>query len=328
MAVKIGHSSIDENGKIAGGQSGDQTGKEVCTRDWYDKNWDYVIRCNDPAIAEKIAASCEAACNNANVGYDQNQRNSLYLEALKVNMDLSKVGKCECDCSSLASICCVCAGIPADALYIGGNMKTTRNIKDALVKTGKFTVFTDASYTKSDKKLKRGDIICKAGSHVIIVLSNGSEVSAPAPAPAPKPQPAPAPAVKRERATAKTTMNLREGSSTNHKVIGYVKKGNTVNVLEKLNNGWMKVDMGGKIGYVSNAGGKYFDMIAVAENPKSFKVKITASALNVRAGVGTAFRIKGVVHKNDICEIIEECNNWGKLASGLGWISLKYATRV
>jgi uncharacterized protein YgiM (DUF1202 family) len=328
MAVKIGHSSIDENGRIAGGQSGDQTGKEVCIRDWYDKNWDYVIRCNDPAIAEKIAASCEAACNNANVGYDQNQRNSLYLEALKVNMDLSKVGKCECDCSSLASICCVCAGIPAEALYIGGNMRTTRNIKDALVKTGKFTVFTDASYAKSDKKLKRGDIICKAGSHVIIVLSNGSEVSAPAPAPAPKPQPAPAPAVKRERATAKTTMNLREGSSTNHKVIGYVKKGNTVNVLEKLNNGWMKVDMGGKIGYVSNAGGKYFDMIAVAENPKSFKVKITASALNVRAGVGTAFRIKGVVHKNDICEIIEECNNWGKLASGLGWISLKYATRV
>lgn len=328
MAVKIGHSSIDENGKISGGQSGDQTGKEVCTRDWYDKNWDYVIRCNDPAIAEKIAASCEAACNNANIGYDQSQRNSLYLEALKVNMDLSKVGKCECDCSSLASICCVCAGIPAEAVYIGGNMRTTRNIKDALVKTGKFTVFTDAAYTKSDKKLKRGDIICKAGSHVIIVLSNGSEVSAPAPAPTPQPQPAPAPAVKRERATAKTTMNLREGASTNHKVIGYVKKGNTVNVLEKLNNGWMKVDMGGKIGYVSNAGGKYFDMVAVAENPKSFQVKITASALNVRAGVGTAFRIKGVVHKNDICEIVEECNNWGKLASGLGWISLKYATRV
>lgn len=327
MAVKIGHSSIDENGRIAGGQSGDQTGKEVCIRDWYDKNWDYVIRCNDPAIAEKIAAACEAACNNANVGYDQNQRNSLYLEALKVNMDLSKVGKCECDCSSLASICCVCAGIPAEAVYINGNMRTTRNIKDALVKTGKFTVFTDASYTKSDKKLKRGDIICKAGSHVIIVLSNGSEVSAPAPAPQPA-APAPAPAVKRERATAKTTMNLREGASTNHKVIGYVKKGNTVNVLEKLNNGWMKVDMGGKIGYVSNAGGKYFDMVAVAENPKSFQVKITASALNVRAGVGTAFRIKGVVHKNDICEIIEECNNWGKLASGLGWISLKYATRV
>ena len=326
MAVRIGHSSIDENGKISGGQSGDQNGKEVCMRDWYDKNWDYVIRCTDPAMAEKIAAACEAACNNPNIGYDQGQRNTLYIEALKVGLDLSKVGKSECDCSSLASICCICAGIPASALYISGNMRTTRNIKDALVKTGKFVVYTDESYTKSDANLKRGDIICKAGSHVIIVLSNGANIAA---APAPQPvAPAPAPTVKRERATAKTTMNLREGASTSHKVIGYVKRGNTVNVLEKLSNGWMKVDMGGKIGYVSNAGGKYFDMIPVVENSKSFRVKITASALNVRAGVGTAFRIKGVVHKNDICEIVEECNNWGKLASGLGWISLKYATRI
>lgn len=326
MAVRIGHSSIDENGKISGGQSGDQSGKEVCIRDWYDKNWDYVIRCTDSVMAEKIAAACEAACNNPNVGYDQSQRNTLYIEALKVGLDLSKVGKSECDCSSLASICCICAGIPANALYISGNMRTTRNIKDALVKTGKFTVFTDASYTKSDANLKRGDIICKAGSHVIIVLSNGANIAA---APAPQPvAPAPAPTVKRERATAKTTMNLREGASTSHKVIGYVKRGNTVNVLEKLSNGWMKVDMGGKIGYVSNAGGKYFNMIPVVENSKSFRVKITASALNVRAGVGTAFRVKGWVHKNDICEIVEECNNWGKLASGLGWISLKYATRI
>ena len=34
MAVKIGHASIDENGKAAGGKAGDQTGREVCVRDW------------------------------------------------------------------------------------------------------------------------------------------------------------------------------------------------------------------------------------------------------------------------------------------------------
>ena len=37
MAVKIGHASIDERGKISGGKAGDQTGKEVCIRDWYNK---------------------------------------------------------------------------------------------------------------------------------------------------------------------------------------------------------------------------------------------------------------------------------------------------
>lgn len=336
MAVKIGHSSIDENGKIAGGQSGDQTGKEVCTREWYDKNWDYVIRCTDPAIAEKIALACEAACANANIGYDQNQRNTLYTEALKVGLDLSKVGKCECDCSSLASICCICAGIPAEHLYAGGNMRTTRNIKDALVKTGKFVVYTDTTYTKSDKNLKRGDIICKAGSHVIIVLSNGSAVSAPAPAPKPQPAPVPAPApspaptVTKEKATAKTTMNVRSGVGTHHGVINWVKQGQTVDVLEKYSNGWMRISIGGKEGYVSNAGGKYFTLEGVSAPTSKFpyQVKITASALNVRAGAGTANRIKTVVHKNEVYTIVEESNGWGKLKSGAGWISLNYTQRV
>lgn len=31
----IGHASIDENGQIAGGEVGDQTGREICTREWY-----------------------------------------------------------------------------------------------------------------------------------------------------------------------------------------------------------------------------------------------------------------------------------------------------
>ena len=41
MAVKIGHASIDENGRAQGGKAGDQTGKEVCTRNWYkhSKGW-------------------------------------------------------------------------------------------------------------------------------------------------------------------------------------------------------------------------------------------------------------------------------------------------
>ena len=44
MAVKIGHASIDENGNGRGGKAGDQTGREVCTRDWYNKPWNKVMR--------------------------------------------------------------------------------------------------------------------------------------------------------------------------------------------------------------------------------------------------------------------------------------------
>ena len=59
MAVRIGHASIDENGKIQGGTAGDQSKKEVCTRDWYNKPWICVIRAKDSAAAEKIAVALE-----------------------------------------------------------------------------------------------------------------------------------------------------------------------------------------------------------------------------------------------------------------------------
>ena len=59
MSVLIGHASIDENGNAKGGAAGDQTGKEVCTRSWYDKSWDKLIRPKNSAIAEKIAKAME-----------------------------------------------------------------------------------------------------------------------------------------------------------------------------------------------------------------------------------------------------------------------------
>ncbi len=41
---QIVHASINENGKTTGGQPGDQTGKEICIRSYYNYPWDVVIR--------------------------------------------------------------------------------------------------------------------------------------------------------------------------------------------------------------------------------------------------------------------------------------------
>lgn len=41
---QIVHASINENGGVTGGASGDQTGKEICVRSYYNKPWDYVLR--------------------------------------------------------------------------------------------------------------------------------------------------------------------------------------------------------------------------------------------------------------------------------------------
>lgn len=172
MAVRIGHASIDENRSAKGGAAGDQTGKEVCIRSWYNGGWDFVARPRDPAVAEKMAQACEAACNNECFGYDQNQRNTANTEAKKVDYDLSKITTpCEVDCSSFMALC-VRVALGKD--FYTGNAPTTRTLETVLKNTGAFDILKDSKYLTSDKYLKRADIPCKAGSHTVMVLDNGA----------------------------------------------------------------------------------------------------------------------------------------------------------
>jgi len=168
--VKIGHASTGELG-AKNNVYGDQTGKEVCTRGWYNGSWHTVLRCKDEKKAELMAQACEKACANANIGYDQYQRNTLRKAAKVVNWDLSKVGKCECDCSSLVSVCAECAEI--DIPYVYENAPTTSSMVSAFKSTGEFDVLTESKYLTSDKYLKRGDILVKSG-HTVMVLENGA----------------------------------------------------------------------------------------------------------------------------------------------------------
>lgn len=45
-ATQIAHASINEKGTATGGKTGDQTGKEICIRDYYEYSggWDYHLR--------------------------------------------------------------------------------------------------------------------------------------------------------------------------------------------------------------------------------------------------------------------------------------------
>ena len=171
MSVKIGHASIDENNKAQGGNAGDQTKKEVCIRTWYNKPWTSVIRPKDNSVAEKIAIAMEQACANDKIGYDQNQRTTLYTQAKAVNWDLSKITTaCECDCSSLVAVCVNAAGIPVSKdIYTGNELSSLKS-------TGKFDVYTTSQYIGNDTYLKRGDILLGSG-HTAIVLSDGTSSS-------------------------------------------------------------------------------------------------------------------------------------------------------
>lgn len=172
MAVKIGHASIDENGKGRGGKAGDQTGHEVYTRDYYPNNWDHVIRAKNLQIADEMADAMEDACANDNIGYDMNERTTLFTEAKKHNFDISKVNvKCETDCSALMAVCANYAGIKISKDIWTGNEVA------AFKATGKFDILTDSKYLTSDKYLKRGDILVNESHHTAMVLTNGNKVT-------------------------------------------------------------------------------------------------------------------------------------------------------
>lgn len=235
VAVKVGSARIDENGKATGGKAGDQTGKEVSTQDWYlhSKGW-VVLRAKNPEVAEKIARDMEYACNNSKIGYDQNQRDTLYNAAKPYGFDCSKVTTaCECDCSSLVRVCVNYAGVKL------GSIRTT-NEATALVNTGEFTKLTDSKYTTKSDYLQRGDIlVTKTQGHTVVVLSNGSKVVV-------------APVTFNNVYVTGGTVNVRTGPSTTYSIIGIAKKGDKIKYLGEKQSNWFCVNFKNKIGWISD----------------------------------------------------------------------------
>lgn len=321
MSAMIGHASIDENGKAHGGAAGDQTGKEVCTRTWYNKPWTCVIRANDSAVAEKIAKAMEQACANDKIGYDQYQRTTLYTQAKACGWDLSKITKaCETDCSALVAVCVNAAGISVSKdIYTG-------NEKSALLATGKFKAYTSSDYTGSSAKLKRGDILL-ANGHTAVFLGDGS-ISAGTSSGNTSYS-----GKGIGTATAKVNMNIRSGPGTGYKSLGVIGKGTKVEVLEVLSSGWYKIVWPGAscgYAYTSNAGGTYYtykanssgsSFSAKAEAAQSFNKSLagtytTTANLNMRAGAGTSKKVLKTLPKGTKFQ----CYGYYTAVNGTKWL--------
>ena len=186
MAKYIAHASIAENGKVTGGIAGDQTGKEACIRAWYSKPWQYVLRITNEAVRKQFANNMIDLAKNNNVGYDQNGRNTLLTQAIKVNFDIAKiVVKCECDCSSAITVCILAAiykvlGKEAyqkayAVLVVSGNCATTSTLRNRLNKLSMINVHSSKDYTGSTSKAVYGDIYIKEGSHVVCYIDDGKK---------------------------------------------------------------------------------------------------------------------------------------------------------
>lgn len=178
MSVTIGHASINEFGKIKGGELGDQNKKEVCRRKWYNKPWRFMLRPSDPDFAERTAKACEAACDNDLVGYDQNYRNTLHKQSKLNNHNISAISvPCATDCSQLMTECAIVAGATVLDYPITGNAPTTSTMVNKFVASGYYKLHTEPHYLTTDEYLKRGDILVQPGKHTVMVLEDGKKAN-------------------------------------------------------------------------------------------------------------------------------------------------------
>lgn len=164
MGIIFGSARIDENGNIAGGAAGDQTGKEVSTQSFYmhEKGW-YCSRPKSADVAAKIATAMQQACDNPDIGYDQNQRNTVMTQ-LKNYGSLAAINtRCEADCSSLVRACIYQAtGKDVGDIYTG-------NLASALEASG---LFEKRFSVSSESQLYNGDVlVTKTKGHTVIVVS-------------------------------------------------------------------------------------------------------------------------------------------------------------
>lgn len=170
--IKIGQASRDERGRYSGGTAGDQDGKEVAIREWYNRPWNKVLRCKNPEKAEKIAVAMEAACKNDFIGYDQSQRTTLYSLAKSNGWKIEDIKMpCETDCSALVAVCVNAAGIRVSGDIYTGNEAA------ALLRTGEFELLSAPKYLISDEYLKRGDVLLYEFHHTAIALEDGKKAN-------------------------------------------------------------------------------------------------------------------------------------------------------
>ena len=124
--------------------------------------------------------------------------------------------------------------------------------------------------------------------------------------------------------TAKEDMAVRDASSTKGAKIGEVRKGQQVEILQQLKNGWLKVVWPGSAkgyAYTSNAGGGYYDV----NIPGAAKTGTVTNcwALNVRSAPNGS--IISTLPKGEHVTYTETRNGWLHITSPRdGWVSGAY----
>lgn len=183
--VQIAQASIDENKSARGGQSGDQTGGETNVRNWYQRSggWKELIRCKDESVAKKAADAIVKLTKSNFIGYDQNQRNTLYAALKKNGWSVDKYIESgepvETDCSAYvySVYCCFVPSLRSwcdskgNSAYCGNLWSVFSQYGDGL-----FERYDDYNIINSNEYLKVGDLLNDPSHHTVMVVSTDGSI--------------------------------------------------------------------------------------------------------------------------------------------------------
>ena len=133
-------------------------------------------------------------------------------------------------------------------------------------------------------------------------------------------------------------LNVRRTRNATSQVLTTIPKGTKIYVgyvMYQDNSVTPKGDLWGGVTY-NNATGfinlnyvkPYVEPTTGTSKAVNYRVRITASSLNVRKEPNATAKITTTVVKGNVFTIVEEKNGWGKLKSGVGWINLSYTTKL
>ncbi len=135
-------------------------------------------------------------------------------------------------------------------------------------------------------------------------------------------------------------LRIRENAGTSYKTLGYLNKGDRVEILEtkkvgsatwgRISKGWISMDYV-KLDQAAEAPAEppvTEPPAAEPENPSGGTTMgtVNTSSLRIRQGAGTSYNVVGFVYKGNRVEILEtktvNGDTWGRISKG--WISLSY----
>lgn len=117
-------------------------------------------------------------------------------------------------------------------------------------------------------------------------------------------------------------VNVRAGAGTSYKVLGKLKKGQSITV-KKTVGAWHKISYNGKAGYVSAS---YVKFMKPAEKP----THMTTARVNVRAGASTNYKVTDKLVKGKFIVVKKTTGAWYKISydGKTGYILKSYAKSI